>query len=302
MRRLFYWLGLEVLFSLFLPFACTSNTSQREEKPSELLYISHTDSIFFQENILPLAKELQEMPADSLLLSIADFFLGTPYEAHTLEHTPEGVVVCFNALDCTTYWEVVLALYDWIRSASSYTLESYIHSLQNIRFRSSHIKDYSSRLHYTSEWLAHNERQARLRDLTKELGGLMLEKDICFMTTYADKYPALSDSSVYAGIAQNEKDLVGQVFYYLPKEQIHTVARAIKDGDLIAFITNIPLLDASHVGFARWREEVLHLQHASSKGKQVMISEESLIDYVYSQKHLIGLRVARICDSSDPKY
>ncbi|RMG32485.1 MAG: DUF1460 domain-containing protein, partial [Methanobacteriota archaeon] len=54
---------------------------------------------------------LKQLPIGDVIVSIAKTFLGTPYEAHTLETSDkEEVVVHLSGLDCYTFYESSLAL------------------------------------------------------------------------------------------------------------------------------------------------------------------------------------------------
>jgi len=68
----------------------------------------------------------------------------------------------------------------------------------------------------------------------------------------------------------------------------------VQNGDLIAITTSIPGLDIAHVGLAIFVNERLHLFHASSTQKEVVISEETLQDYLKGITKNNGIIVARL--------
>ena len=53
----------------------------------------------------------------------------------------------------------------------------------------------------------------------------------------------------------------------------------IKNGDIIAITTNIKGLDVVHTGFACWVDGKLHLLHASSVMKKVILDSQTLFEY-----------------------
>jgi hypothetical protein len=52
-------------------------------------------------------------------------------------------------------------------------------------------------------------------------------------------------------------------------------------------------LDISHVGIALWQEGKLHLMHASSTLKKVVISEKTLHEYMQGIQSNTGIIVLR---------
>ena len=67
----------------------------------------------------------------------------------------------------------------------------------------------------------------------------------------------------------------------------------IKNGDIILITTHIKGLDTSHLGFAWKKEGKTYLLHASSKGKQVMISSLPLQEYMEGIDSQSGIMLAR---------
>lgn len=65
----------------------------------------------------------------------------------------------------------------------------------------------------------------------------------------------------------------------------------IKNGDIIAITTNIKGLDVVHTGFACWVDGKLHLLHASSVMKKVILDSQTLFEYSKNKKAHTGVRV-----------
>ena len=115
------------------------------------------------------------------------------------------------------------------------------------------------------------------------------------MSTHISSYPALvSDSSLIRTIIQTEKDINNRKHYYIPENKIQQVENQIEDGDLIAITTKINGLDVSHTGIAIHLNERLHLMHASSKAKKVVISDMPLADMIQKNRLQSGIIVARV--------
>ena len=68
----------------------------------------------------------------------------------------------------------------------------------------------------------------------------------------------------------------------------------IKNGDILALVTSKEGLDVSHLGFAIWQNNKLHLLNASGFYDKVLINKETLQKYNIDRKTNIGTRVVRI--------
>ena len=68
----------------------------------------------------------------------------------------------------------------------------------------------------------------------------------------------------------------------------------IKDGDIIAIVTNKKGLDISHIGFAAWHKGNLHLLNASSIHKKVVEEPMSLYKYMMRHPSQTGIRIIRV--------
>lgn len=236
------------------------------------------------------------------ITDIGKQFLGSLYAPHTLDgHAQEQLVVNFQAFDCTTYLETVLALSlarnDAANNQNQAVLEQGFRTyLTKLRYRGGRINGYGSRLHYFSDWLRDNERQGLIREVTSELTGSMtVSKPLSYMTATTRKFPRLRNPAVFKQMAQIETSLSKQVFSFIPGNRIAEAEAQLQDGDIIMLMAARPGLDMKHVGLAiRQPNGRIHLLHASSEAGKVTITPYPLSDYVLWHKHLSGIRVARL--------
>jgi len=228
------------------------------------------------------------------LIAVGKTFLGTPYVAKTLEiGESETLVVNLHGLDCTTYVENVLA-FSLILREGDMDFDSFTEKLKTIRYKNGKLDDYASRLHYFSEWIANNEKKGLIKDITSEIGGVEITKEINFMSSHRDLYPHLKDDANYEKIQTSENYLNNESICFLPQDQIEANEHLIRSGDIIALTTSIEGLDITHTGIAiREKEGRLHLLHASSSG-EVKISGLPLVDYLKKVKNNTGIMVARV--------
>jgi hypothetical protein len=222
-------------------------------------------------------------------------FLQTPYVGGTLESEGgEKLVVNLRELDCTTYLENVVVLSSIARQ-NDFSENDFLNKLKKLRYRKGELGDYSSRLHYFSDWIFENEQKGIVKNVTREIGGVAYQKEINFMSNHVDSYAALkADSSLIVSIRNTENAINGRDLFYIPEDDIQGVEDKIHNGDLIAITTKIKGLDISHVGIAIHVNDRLHLMHASSLAKEVVISDIPLADILKESKLQSGIMVARV--------
>ena len=258
------------------------------------LFANEQDSIKVEKWL----KEAISLPQDSCrTLHFAKKMLGVPYVAGTLDgNDEEQLVVHVDQLDCTTFVETVLALSIADKRAAR-SFDGFKKALTDVRYRDGVLDGYASRLHYFSDWIRNNERMGFIKECTSETAcSQPKELWLDFMTTHVDSYlPMKKNPALVEVMAALEKNWQGTVVSYIPKEKLNLSPEElkIKDGDILAMVTNIKGLDIVHVGFAFWKDNQLHLLHASSVAKKVI--EDPQTQYVSSKKTKahIGVRAIR---------
>ena len=227
------------------------------------------------------------------LVAIGRTFIGTPYIAKTLEDgEEESLVITLEGLDCTTYVENVLA-FGLLKEKAGPSFDSFVKTLEKIRYRDGKLDGYGSRLHYFTEWISNNEKKGLVQNITASLGGVELDKKLHFMSGHRDLYPRLKDDTLFQQIQDTEKELQQHPLCILSQEMLTLNEDQLQNGDIIALATSIEGLDVTHTGFAiRADDGRIHLLHASSAGT-VEISELPLADYLKKIKNNTGVIVAR---------
>ncbi|MBK6977291.1 MAG: DUF1460 domain-containing protein [Cytophagaceae bacterium] len=225
------------------------------------------------------------------IIDISQNFLGTPYLAGTLEGPEEKLVCKLDGFDCYTLVENVLAL-ALTKKSGQKTEENYMKMLQKLRYRNGKIDGYTSRIHYFFEWAKQAERYGYLQDLSP-IFGVKLNKKIDFMSQNSKLYPALSSAENILKLTVVEQNISKIPFYYVPKDNFSNYVSLIKDGDIVAFTSTVAGLDVNHEGFAVWQNGKLKLLHASLEKKKVIISEETLNQYLQRVKKHSGVLILR---------
>ena len=249
-------------------------------------------------NVEKWLKEAISLPQDSCrTLHFAKQMLGVPYVAGTLDgNEEEQLVVHVDQLDCTTFVETVLALcIADKRDARSF--DGFKKALTDVRYRDGVLDGYASRLHYFSDWIRNNELMGFVKECTSETScSQTKELWLDFMTTHVDSYlPMKKNPALVEVMAVQEKNWQGTVVSYIPKEKLNLPPEElkIKDGDILAMVTNIKGLDIVHVGFAFWKDNHLHLLHASSVAKKVIEDPKTQYESSGKTKAHIGVRAIR---------
>jgi len=283
------FLTLSVFY--FLMASCTFKGNGETEK---FKIISTEEDKEIVEQIFELFAEETNAPTSVLMVKLGTYFEGTPYAAHTLEKgDEEQLVVNLRGLDCTTLVENCLALAKTIQSGD-HTFKQFTKELKNVRYRSGKIDGYPSRLHYTTDWIFDNQQKKLVRNLSKEIGATPYPKEINFMSAHPDSYRQLKDSShLVEIIAQKENDINSRQHFYIPEEKLAEVEDQLMDGDIVGITTGIEGLDISHMGILVRKAGRIHLLHASSSEEKVVLSEETLEEYLLSSKSATGIMVAR---------
>lgn len=258
---------------------------------------SQKDSIVATELLKSCMNECKTK--DNCLMYFARKLKSVPYVARTLEGGErERLVVNLRQLDCTTYVENVIALYLCIKNGKT-TFRDFCNYLRKIRYENG-IVTYPTRLHYFSYWIEQNTLTGIVREIVPQDSSVTedSEYDIYYMSSNPEKYPALrKDTSLIDDIAEMEKYFDGKTYRYIPKAKLknpESLQAYIKDGDIIAIVTNKKGLDISHIGFAAWHKGNLHLLNASSIHKKVV--EEPMPLYKYMMRHpsQTGIRIIRV--------
>jgi len=230
-------------------------------------------------------------------------FMGTPYVAHTLEEgNKEHLIINTRGLDCTTFVETVSAL-SLCDANDARSFADFCHYLQQLRYRNGKINGYPSRCHYFTQWGEDNERMGWVKSVfeTTDFKGFATQTiSVNYMSTHPQLYKHLKANPAFVKLIKaDEQAINGKKFKYLPKSKLNlspSQLSFIHTGDIVSIITSKAGLDTSHVGFAVWQNGKLHLMHASSLYKKVVLDSKTFYDYSQGQKSQIGIRVYRLTE------
>ncbi|MCX7611924.1 MAG: DUF1460 domain-containing protein [Ignavibacterium sp.] len=259
------------------------------------IYTDEDISIFNSKIQLAEKNNLSQLPINQIISFIGKSFISTPYEAHTLEITDdEELIINLRTLDCTTFLETVFAISLCVKNQKT-SFDDFKDYLRKIRYRDGLIKDYTSRLHYFSDWIFHNQRKNLIEDVTERLGGIKVSFKLNYMTSNHHLYKHLKNNQKFINIMKKiENEISNRNYFYLAADDIRKIEEKILEGDFIAFTTNQKGLDIGHVGIAvKGNDNRIYLLHAPEKGSYVQITDEPLQGYVKKVKKHTGIIVLR---------
>ena len=255
--------------------------------------MGQNDSVFVEN-------ALSKAPANAGELYFARLFLDRPYVAHTLEvNDKEKLVVNTRQLDCTTLVENVTALTICARKGER-SFSAFRRTLQTLRYRQGKLTDYTSRLHYFTDWIDDKSAMGLVKEVQQPSSVFTAVQtlNINYMSTHAKSYKALAAHPDFVPvIANQEKKLTGKKYRFIPKDKVvdsKAMREAIHDGDIIAITCSKPGLDIAHLGFAVWKKDGLHLLNASQIHKKVVEEPMTLGEYLKKHPTHTGIRVVRL--------
>jgi hypothetical protein len=255
---------------------------------------SRISEIFHKIIKLAQGEGWKSLPIGECMGKIALLFLDTEYVAGTLEgEGPEICRVDLTGLDCITFFENVLCISRILKKDKT-SFDDFKTEIIFTRYRAGILTDYTSRLHYTSDWIYDNEKKKVVRNITKEIGGEEFPFKVSFMSKNPHYYQALKEFPEFIEkIVNLEKEINKRQHLYIPKSKIREAQKHVQTGDIIALATDKEGLDYGHTGLAYQDERgKIRFLHASQVKKKVLLDTE-LYEYTQSVETHTGITVAR---------
>ncbi len=277
---------MKFLLTAFLGFVLTGTAAVKYQVD----YTPEDIAVF--EDYKEKFADKRDLPMNELVVETGKYFLGTPYVNFTLEKEPEQLIINLRQLDCVTFVETTVALAYTLKSDDD-SFENFCNNVRNLRFRQGELVDFTSRLHYFSDWIGDNQEMGLVRDLTGELGGDPYPIRVSLMSRYSKNYRQLvANPDLIPVIADIEQNIINKrKMYAIPAEKTNQLGEGLKDG-MIVGTTTPNSMDIAHVGFLVHVNGVPHFLHASSTEKKVVITKVSFKEYLDGKKLMNGFMVA----------
>ena len=289
-RRLF----LGSMFTAYGALALTGIPTFSENEPQ----IFQGKEVF--ERIVTEARlnQWEKLTIGALIGKIAEELLGTTYVPNTLELSVdrEFCSVNFRGLDCVTFFETALDFARIIKK-SLHTPTDLIKEIAFTRYRNGVIGDYTSRLHYTTDWFVDNQRKQVVQILDQLPGAVPFTQKVSVMSDHPDSSMQLkAHPELVSVIKRQEAAINNLVLNYVPMDKIADIEHLLKTGDIVGVCSNSAGIDITHTGLIYCDDlGVRHFMDASSKksAMKVQIENGRISKSLNWSKNLTGAMFAR---------
>jgi hypothetical protein len=166
-----------------------------------------------------------------------------------------------------------------------------------IRYRGGSVGDYSSRLHYMSDWFVDNQSKGVIKILSDLPGVEPVMQKVGFMSSHPNSYRQLSvHPDLVKQIRHQEQVINSRVMKFVPMREIALAEPHLKTGDIVGVCTSQTGLDIVHTGLIyRDNAGVAHFMDASSRKAtmKVLIEPGPISGALTWSKNLTGAMFAR---------
>jgi len=244
------------------------------------------------------ADDWKRLPIGALIGKIALELKGTPYVGFTLEVSKdtEYCVVNLKGLDCVTFFEDSLDMARMIKRGGR-TPADLIREVRFTRYRGGKMGDFTTRLHYTTDWFADNEAKGVVKILTPELPGAQpFTQKVGIMSQHPEYYRQLkAHPELVQKIRLIEDRINARSLKYLPMDKLAAAEHLLQTGDIVGVCTTAEGIDIAHTGLCIKDEQgIVHFMDASSARRNMKVTLEPEISKCLNwSSKLTGVMIAR---------
>jgi hypothetical protein len=244
------------------------------------------------------AEHWNRLPIGELIGKIALELKGTPYVGFTLELSKDAeyCVVNLKGLDCVTFFEDSLCLARMIKRGKS-SPEDLLAEVQTTRYRGGKMGDFTTRLHYTTDWFVDNEAKGVVKILTPDLPGAQpFTQKVGIMSEHPENYRQLAaHPELLPTIRLAEEKINARSLKYLPMDKLAAAEHLLQTGDIVGVATAEQGIDIAHTGLCIKDEQgVVHFMDASSSRRSMKVTLEPEISKCLNwSSKLTGVMIAR---------
>jgi hypothetical protein len=244
------------------------------------------------------AENWKSLPIGELIGKIAMELKGTPYVGFTLEVSldSEFCVVNLKGLDCVTFFEDSLCMARMIKHGKSSPADL-IREIEFTRYRGGKMGDFTTRLHYTTDWFVDNEKKGVIRILAPELPGAEpFTQKVGIMSKHPENYRQLkAHPDLIPAIRATEEKINSRSLKYLPMDKLAADEHLLQTGDIVGVCTTEEGIDIAHTGLCIKDEQgIVHFMDASSSRRNMRVTLEREISQTLNwSRKLTGVMFAR---------
>jgi N-acetylmuramoyl-L-alanine amidase-like protein len=244
------------------------------------------------------AENWKRLQMGELIGKIAMEFKGTPYVGFTLELSKdtESCVVNLKGLDCVTFFEDSLCMARMIKHGGN-SPDDLLAEVRTTRYRGGKMGDFTTRLHYTADWMFDNEKKGVVKILTPELPGAEpFTQKVGIMSERPGNYRQLkAHPELIPAIRNTEEQINSRSLMFLPMAKLGAAEHLLQTGDIVGITTTEEGIDVAHTGLCMKDERgVVHFMDASSSKRNMKVTFESEISKCLNwSPKLTGVMFAR---------
>ncbi|HEY9731305.1 MAG TPA: N-acetylmuramoyl-L-alanine amidase-like domain-containing protein [Drouetiella sp.] len=257
-----------------------------------------SDAIFNRIMTRANKENWKQLPIGELMGKVARELEGTAYVGGVLDRNKQQEIctVDLSALDCVTFFESTLDLARTIKKGGSKPADL-TREVSFTRYRGGKPTNYTSRLHYTTDWFHDNEHKHVVEPLQKLPGAAPFRQKVGFMSSHPQSYSVLVANPEFVSIIKKQEVAINKRHLnYIPLNKIAGIEPLLKTGDIVGICTDLPGLDIVHTGIIfRDQAGVPHFMDASSKKSNMKVTIESgpISGTAGYSPHNIGIMLAR---------
>jgi hypothetical protein len=232
------------------------------------------------------------LPIGECMKRVAMTLEGTPYVAFTLELDKDNEICSVNldGLDCVTFFEDTLDFSRMLKRGGG-SPKAMLAEIGFTRYRGGKMTDFTSRLHYTTDWMYDNELKGVVKVLAPELPGRApFTQKVGIMSAKPKNYRQLvAHPELIPTIKTFEDEINARPTKFVPFDRLAEAQSHLKSGDIVGIATTEPGIDIAHTGLVIVDEKgVPHFMDASSSKKKMKVTFEPgpiSESWNYSKKH-----------------
>jgi hypothetical protein len=245
------------------------------------------------------AEKWAQLPIGQAMGKIAKELEGTPYVGFTLELSKDREVCSVNltGLDCVTFFEDTLNFVRMLKKGGS-TPDDLLKEVTFTRYRGGKLGDFTTRLHYTTDWFVDNEKKKVVKILAPDLpGAAPFTQKVGIMSQKPENYRQLAaHPELIPPIKKLEDEINSRSLMFIPMDKLEGAQSLLQTGDIVGIATSEPGIDIAHTGLV-FKDDagVPHFMDASSSKRKMKVTLEPgpiSQDLSYSKK-LTGAMFAR---------
>jgi hypothetical protein len=161
----------------------------------------------------------------------------------------EYCTIDLTGLDCVTFFEDTLAFARMLKKGGD-TPEAMLAEVMFTRYRGGKMTDFTSRLHYTNDWMHDNEAKGVVKILAPELpGAAPFTQKVGIMTAKSKNYRQLvAHPELIATIKRYEDGINARATQFIPMDKLPDAQPHLRSGDIVGIATSDPGIDIAHTG------------------------------------------------------